>query len=828
MTDSIKKSSNAFQTKFALFSTAATMAMLITVGAIYTEWKLTDFYPFYGRHRKSDYRGTSSSRNYFGQNRKFHWNARGDFAFLESMNRNLEEDENNTNNNNEGNENGGNDGDYSSYRCADIFTFTDPPSNEDGDDTNNSNGPSQRCRYAQTCESDGILFPFIFCNNSVFSTTSWLIMLSPFLLLGLTILFRLLGTTAEDYFSPSLEMFSLKLGLPPRFAGVTLLALGNGAADVSATINAIASDPENGYLMSLGALTGAAMFITTCIAGAVIVVNEGLVCRGALVRDVAMLGITVTVVGLELRKGEVGPGTERTFISIYIAFVLTVLVADIYHRAVMLPRIQKQLEMRERERQVEAEKWASTRAGEVLNSYATAGGSRADRLEGDLNPADKNEGDVSAPIGQSDTYAFENNRSPLEGAVGDIRSCASAPPQLEEMGGPAMGNRALNAVLLALSNYNENDDMEDSGMDNNRPNGWGVESTSEGGKSWDRPVVLHGADGILTRHHGHHHGVEEEDGMDAFQSPYRVMEDMDLVDRLCVQEGSIGIPNVNWHGAFQDGKQELIVHFRQCWMDIFDDEDNSALDKLLLVCEFPFTVFRKLSISIPCDGSYCRALVAISLAFSPIWAAVYLMENFDINLWGLEILIMLSIMLFFGLMVLRFAPTGDGTMSTIVAVPIALYGFMVAATWIDAIADKLVALLEFLGLLLRINKAILGLTILAWGNSMADLSANLTMARKGLANMAITACFAGPVFNILVGLGAGFGVLRGVNKTEVNYVHLTPSITTGFVFCFLNCGILLISGLLINKGVIPVGYGYVAISMYVLYIAASLLSSFLI
>lgn len=287
------------------------MAMLFTVGAIYTEWKLTDIYPFYGRHRKSDYRGTSSGRNYFGQNRKFHRNAGGDYALLELINRNLEEDENNANKNNEGNDNdGGNDGDYSSYRCADIFTFTDPPSNEDGDDTNNTNGPSQRCLYAQTCESDGILFPFVFCNNSVFSATSWLIMLSPFLLLGLTILFRLLGTTAEDYFSPSLEMFSLKLGLPPRFAGVTLLALGNGAADVSATINAIASDPENGYLMSLGALTGAAMFITTCIAGAVIVVNEGLVCRGALVRDVAMLGITVTVVGLELGKGEVGPGVS--------------------------------------------------------------------------------------------------------------------------------------------------------------------------------------------------------------------------------------------------------------------------------------------------------------------------------------------------------------------------------------------------------------------------------------------------------------------------------------------------------------------------------------
>ena len=63
---------------------------------------------------------------------------------------------------------------------------------------------------------------------------------------------------------------------------------------------------------------------------------------------------------------------------------------------------------------------------------------------------------------------------------------------------------------------------------------------------------------------------------------------------------------------------------------------------------------------------------------------------------------------------------------------------MVAATWIDAVADKLVAFLEFVGIMLRIPNSIMGLTVLAWGNSMADLSANLTMARKGLANMAIT------------------------------------------------------------------------------------------
>mmetsp|Transcript_9975 Transcript_9975/g.12576 ORF Transcript_9975/g.12576 Transcript_9975/m.12576 type:complete len:197 (-) Transcript_9975:38-628(-) len=179
-----------------------------------------------------------------------------------------------------------------------------------------------------------------------------------------------------------------------------------------------------------------------------------------------------------------------------------------------------------------------------------------------------------------------------------------------------------------------------------------------------------------------------------------------------------------------------------------------------------------------------------------------------------------------GLMILRYAPGGEGTMATFLAVPIALYGFVIAATWIDAIADKLVALLEFLGVTLRIPNSIMGLTILAWGNSMADLSANVTMARKGLANMAITACFAGPLFNILIGLGAGFGLLRGIKQQEILYVSLTPDISTGFVFCFANCIFILFSGLAVNKGVIPAGYGYMAIGMYAVYVVTSLVLNY--
>ncbi len=52
------------------------------------------------------------------------------------------------------------------------------------------------------------------------------------LVLWLLLLVSLLATTADRHFVPPLTAMSAKLQLSPAVAGITLLAVGNGAPDV--------------------------------------------------------------------------------------------------------------------------------------------------------------------------------------------------------------------------------------------------------------------------------------------------------------------------------------------------------------------------------------------------------------------------------------------------------------------------------------------------------------------------------------------------------------------------------------------------------------------
>jgi sodium/potassium/calcium exchanger 6 len=80
-------------------------------------------------------------------------------------------------------------------------------------------------------------------------------------------------------------------------------------------------------------------------------------------------------------------------------------------------------------------------------------------------------------------------------------------------------------------------------------------------------------------------------------------------------------------------------------------------------------------------------------------------------------------------------------------------GFAVSIAWISSIANEVVGVLKTLGVIMNMSDAILGLTIFAVGNSLGDFVADITVARLGFPVMALSACFGGPMLNILLGIG---------------------------------------------------------------------------
>lgn len=130
-------------------------------------------------------------------------------------------------------------------------------------------------------------------------------------------------------------------------------------------------------------------------------------------------------------------------------------------------------------------------------------------------------------------------------------------------------------------------------------------------------------------------------------------------------------------------------------------------------------------------------------------------------------------------------------------------------------------LLNLFGILLNIPATVMGLTVLAFGNSSQDLIANVSLSKKGLSIMATTACFAAPIFGLCVGLSFGFWALLQSSGRDEIHVSLPSNIATGFYFTIFNCASIVVAGV-VGKGFIGKYWGYFGLGLYAVYVATSL------
>jgi sodium/potassium/calcium exchanger 6 len=102
-------------------------------------------------------------------------------------------------------------------------------------------------------------------------------------------------------------------------------------------------------------------------------------------------------------------------------------------------------------------------------------------------------------------------------------------------------------------------------------------------------------------------------------------------------------------------------------------------------------------------------------------------------------------------------------------------GFLVAIAWIMAIADEAVNVLQTFGFIFGLSDAIIGLTIFAVGNSLADLVANMSVAVFAPI-MGFSACFGGPMVNILLGVGISGSYVISQAGGKPYTLHFSPTL----------------------------------------------------
>ncbi|XP_064651702.1 mitochondrial sodium/calcium exchanger protein-like [Lineus longissimus] len=574
-------------------------------------------------------------------------------------------------------------------------------------------------------------------------------------------LFAGLATTADSYFCPSLAVISKTLRLSQNIAGVTLLAFGNGAPDIFSAISAIGNAKDGEAGLAIGALIGAAIFLTTIVAGAVTLTSPFVAMERPLLRDIIFFLGAVFWTFTVLYKGYITTPESAGFIALYVVYVLTVIIS----RA-----IRQSLKIRAERQKEDQAKLTEDDSLDRDDQNSVPYLSVQDTDEGNEISGHSSGNVQSIPtiaIRTPDLELDENHRL----SVSPVPRAPSPTPIAKK--GSTITGLARIAEAVGVSSVFGSEVLSNATL-----------------LPQDQPSVMEGSQTEL--------------------------------DSNFLSSANVGLISSEQN----TGPKAIFLGFLKalCPIDIKNWSDLSYFWRFFEFFKCPLVLCLNLTMPVVDFDedmhNWNKVLNSLNCIVAPlfcVFAANAAMTNIGgvLPVWGLVLMIGFS----FSLLV--FA-TSSHTEQPKYHWVFAYVAFIVSIFWIYTIANEIVNLLQSFGVVFNISDAVLGLTLLAWGNSIGDLISDTVSARQGFPRMAISACFGGPLFNILLGIGLPFTIatIKSGGRYDIKFSFI-QMILCGFLALSLLSTLIIMP---LRKFHFTRGYGIYLIILYGIFLVVALLT----